>query len=248
MLRRLLTFRCTATSFTKNSININCYFPWKRMADAMEQCNVNLGQQTDLHLKNYIKSRLVNVADAHLDDLSHPALVGYAKELQLLFNNKVASGEQNAPHLDGLAKLNAKFIVDLNDFYNINCDRLKGGKLNIILGTISAKAERNGAPNADALVNINSNNNNNNNNSNANNMNELSGFGDISALADMDTGKIKAIAELARLFQGASAVATKDKDGRDNKRRRLNNNNNNNSNTVCINYFFIIFLSFSCFF
>ena len=211
------------------------------MADEVVECTNKLAEQTDVNLKMYIKSRMLNVADAHLDDMSHSALLGFATELQLKFNNNVAGGTQNTPHIDGLAKLNAKYICGLNDYFNINNSNYKKGKLNIVLGTISNKAEL-PQPRSDELVDINKDKNNNNNKI------DLSGFGDLSAIADMEVEKINAIAGLARIFQNAPAIGTKDKDGRNKKKRRLNNNNNNNYNTVCINKFIFIiyyFLSIS---
>ena len=241
MLKRLLTFRYTAITSTSYSLGINGYRLGRIMADRMVKCTENLSQQTDLNLKNYIKNRMLNVADAHIDDLTHSALVGFATELQLIYNNNIAGGTQNTPHIVGLAKFSAGYIVGINEYFNESGNKYRVGKLDVMLGSIEDGGLP--GPRSDELVDINNNKNNNDNSENKGV--DLNKLGDLSALADMDVEKINAIAGLARIFQNAPAIGIKDKDGRNKKKRRLNNNNNNSYNTVCINNFLLFFPSLS---
>ena len=222
------------------------------MSTTKKKCKLVMSTQTDMKLKEYINKRVPTNNKLYVDELTHEALVGYALEIQALFNKRVAANTQTTTDLLDVCELNSKMVVGLNTYFGpgVMRDVPGSGQVDIITGDIIIPGQ--GASNSSNKNNNRSNNNNNNNNNNKDLdlENKLEdGIDGKKSGGTLDATTLALIKAFTKVIKGAPEDATLDKDGRKKKRRKLGRRDEKSVRYICVanlflSFFLFLYLSF----
>ena len=201
-----------------------------------------MSTQSDQKLKDYIFKRVPTNNKIYVDELSHEALVGYAQEIQALFNKRVAAKTQTTTDLLDVSELNCKMVVNLNHYFSSGVTRtpIGSGDVDIIKGTIIIKS-------------VKDNNKNNNNNITDNSNDDMSGLFDLddddqkAKGGTLDATALALIKAFSQVIKSPPEDATKDKDGRKRKRRKLGKRNDKSVRYSSVCFFFLPLFPFLSF-
>ena len=191
-----------------------------------------MSTSSDQELKDYILERIPANNRLFVNELDRQALVGYALEIQALFNKRVAAKTQTTDDIKDVKELNSKFVVKLNDYYGNNIERaaIGSGEVDIITGKFCNLDKREKDADGDSGDNKDDNNNNNNNNNNSKEKPSVNGKKNTAAAGILDANAIALVTAIASALKGAPAEDTLDENGRKKKRRKLGKRT---ENSVC---------------